>query len=844
MDRWKSDNYETGGERLTSRASLSRRLIGLAGVAALTVGGAGAVLLGGGEAFAGPSVSYTNNFTVGTTTVGGVTFSAASLAQGATTTYTVGFTIPSTEPAGNVPVTLSGMPDTAVSTATAAITITDVSTGISYGVTANGFAATTAGSGTLTIPAADYTAGNTMSVQIVGLTNGLTSSNPFTPTVGITGYLAGSAAAVNLTGATVTPTLTVSSATPGAGGVTYTYSAATGLGTAPGTIYVGLTSSATAGTTPAVFPSASSSYTVTDTTTGATVPLATTTPITVTAGATGATPTPAYVKIALGTNTIANTDLISVTVAGVVNPSEPGTYGGAVTPGVPTNTVGSETVGIGTSLTAATLAISPATQGNTSAVYSVSFKVPASDLTPSTETITSAFTDSNGVTIATSANWAIFDATNSAGDSAGVAAPPTFNANVAAGDSVTVDYYNEANTSAASVSAAVSTSNYSVAVTTNAVSLALASTTAVYPTVSLGSATAGAVTTYTLGDFVVPTGGVLANTAIGVAVGTGTGGLGTSFAGATGFTFPANSVNYTLTDLTNSAASGATVSAITSAGFTLTNTNALAAGDKIQITVTGVTNSLTAGTNYMFSVTGLASGSVGISTPNAGLTYSNGALVQSGGQIDVIAGGYAFGIPSFSTYQTIAGMLGTTVVSGSFPTATAPRAGTLIQPVGSAGVWVVGTNGMIYQFSSASQLTTDGYSFMNVIPVPSAAGLTAGTGVPPTAAVTTPDGALVQYGTTIYVYAGGTPFGIPTFANYQTIAAATGTMVVQGSGTTPVASATTANGVLVQPIGTAGIWVTYNGSLYPFSTPAQLTGDGYSFNYVVPVPNTGSLTIA
>ena len=881
MDRWKTDNCESGGDRLSNRStSLSRRLIGLAGVAALTVGGAGAVLLGGGEAFAATlstPTTYTNNFTVGTATVGGVTFSAASLAQKTATTYTVGFTVPSTETAASVVVSLSGLPDNATSGATFQTTVTDVSTGISYGVlSSNGFTAAAANTGGLTIPAGDFTAGDTMSVQIIGITNGATTSNPFTPTVDIPGYLPGSAAVVNLTGTTATSTLTVNPATAG-GSATYTYSLTSGLGAPLNQIYVALSSPVTTssapplGMTPAAFPSAASDYTVKDTTTGANVPLATTTPIIAFTGSDGYGTTspspafPAFAEINLGTNTVASTDLLTVSVNGVVNPSPGGTYIGSVTTTAPlANPTTGESVDIGAGLTSATLAISPAIQGNSAAVYSVSFTVPANYVASATS-VSSVFTDSNNTLIPTAQStqsWAIFDATNSAADSAGSGAGsvPNFTTSasatgsfVAAGDSITIDYYNEVNTSAASVSATVAVgSQYSIPVTTNAVSLALPSTNSVYPTVSLGNATAGAVTTYTLGDFVVPTVGIPAGSDIPVVVGTGTGGMSTSFAPGTAtssviyslpFTFPANSVNYTLTDLTNSAASGVSGATTAPNTFTLTNTNALAAGDKIQITVTGVTNTTLAGTNYMFSVTGLGFGSIAASTPNAALSYPNGAFVQSGAQVDVIAGGVGFGIPTMTDYQQIAASDSSAVVSGSFPTATTVRTGTLLKVLGSPAIYVVGTNGEAYPFSTPTEFSSDGYSAMSVVNVPSLGSLTVGSGTAPTAAVTMPDGALVQSGSTIYVYAGGVAFGIPTFANYQTVAAATGTTVVQGTVSNTTGTALTA-GTLVQPIGSAGIYVSYGNSLYQFSTVSQFSTDGYNGANVVPVPSITGLTVA
>ncbi len=137
MDRWKTDNCESGGDRLSSRStSLSRRLIGLAGVAALTVGGAGAVLLGAGSAYAvtlpaSPTLA-SNNFSIGSSSVGGVTFAASSSTTGATSVvYTYGFTIPSGF-SGTATVTPGNLPG--ATTVGQDVVLVDNTAGTNYGV--------------------------------------------------------------------------------------------------------------------------------------------------------------------------------------------------------------------------------------------------------------------------------------------------------------------------------------------------------------------------------------------------------------------------------------------------------------------------------------------------------------------------------------------------------------------------------------------------------------------------------------------------------------------------------------------------------------------------------------
>jgi len=318
-----------------------------------------------------------------------------------------------------------------------------------------------------------------------------------------------------------------------------------------------------------------------------------------------------------------------------------------------------------------------------------------------------------------------------------------------------------------------------------------------------------------------------------------------------GTVLPTAASDYTLADLTSSSSSGVYSVVYTSDdgeyGVTILPANNIASGDDLMITISGVTNPTTGSATDTMSygstaLTAATQQAVSMTVPKATMTYPNGALIQSGGQIDVVAGGYAFGIPTPAVLNKIMMMDHSSVQSGTFPTATMPAPGTLINPVGTSGYWVVGTNGDIYQFSSMSQFKTDGYLASQVIPVPNAGGLTAGAGAPQNAAVTMANGALVQFGSTIYEYAGGVPTGIATPAELASIQKMTGAMVVMGSGSTPTAATTSANGTLVQPLGKAGIWVSDGGTLYQFMTASQFTSDGYSFQYVLPVAQLGTYT--
>jgi hypothetical protein len=416
----------------------------------------------------------------------------------------------------------------------------------------------------------------------------------------------------------------------------------------------------------------------------------------------------------------------------------------------------------------------------------------------------------------------------------------TLNSTVAAGDSITIDYYGVTNSSSASSASVSFTVGSAYTYSTNSVSLTSVPTSPV--NVVPSDPTPGATANYTISGIAAPSGGITATTS---AAAGGT----IVLAFPSGTVLPGAVADYTLKDLTTpssggvySGASGVSVSGTT---VTLETQHTIAAGDNLQLTITGVINPTAASNTDAVGYTGVVAAAQQVTTvPTAAKTYANGALIKSGAQIDVVAGGYAFGIPNGTVFGKIKAMDKSSVVSGSFPTATTPAPGTLIHPVGTAGYWVVGTNGDVYQFSSMTQFKKDGYVASQVIPVPNTGGLTAGAGAPPTAATTMANGALVQFGTTIYEYAGGVPTGIQTPAQLASIQKMTGAMVVKGSGSTATAASASANGTLVKPLGKAGVWVSNSGTLYQFMSGSQFATDGYSFQYVLPVATEGSYTLS
>ena len=808
-----------------------RRLMGMAGATALTVGGLGAVLATGGTAFASTPSSY---YTIGYS-VSGVTFASTSSVGGATANYTLGFVMPSNVDTSSTNLTLSGLPDHALPS-TAIVTDTTSGTTQVLGVS----------SGAITLTGA--VAGDNYTIVLDGATNATVSvSTMYSPTIEVGANDIGTASAFTLTPASTAATATASASTNAAGASAVdTFSgfavSTTGTGSTSSTpyeLYVDLSAENQ------TYPTAASDYAVQVTNNGTTTSDSVSSVSGPTENVSG-TATDGYNLTLTLASAIPTGATVAVTIDGAVNSSSApvttyvsmsdSTDGGSAPITAPSTTAGPDAASFLSAVDlTSTLAVNPVGAGDT-ATWSTSFTVP-SGYTSTDDTVTPTLT---GGTLPSTVEWAVFDATNSAGDSSGTGTV-TLNSNVSAGDSITVDYYGVTNSSSSSSASATFTLGSAYSFATNSVSLTSVPTSPV--TVTLSDATPGAAANYTVSGIAAPSGGITATTS------SATGGsIVLSF--PVGTVLPGAAADYTLKDLTTSSSSGVYgvvvgTSSTSRPEVTITTQNTIAAGDDLQLTITGVINPTAASSTDAVNYTGVVAAPQQVTTvPSAAMTYPNGALIQSAGQIDVVAGGYAFGIPTPTVFGDIMKMDHSSVVSGTFPTATMPAPGTLINPVGTSGYWVVGTNGEIYQFSSMSQFMKDGYVASQVIPVPNAGGLTAGAGAPPTAAATMANGALVQFGSTIYEYAGGVATGIATPAELASIQKMTGAMVVMGSGSTPTNATASANGTLVQPLGHAGIWVSDGGTLYQFMSATQFMTDGYSFQYVLPVAMTGSYTLS
>ena len=849
---FENSNYEEVG--LSPRTgSFTKRFLALTGSAALVVSGAASVFIGSTAAFATTTTTLTSsNYQIGTGAVTGVTASVSGATTGATGLYTVKFVATNALTTSDV-ITISGLGDISAVTAGSGL----------FGYTGAASVAKdptwkAAGEVTLQSPSA-VPAGSTVTLTFTA-TNGGTGT--YTPTVltTVNNPVSVSSSSTITIVAVASPVTPTDSASPTTFGATATLSLGipqltSNGGTADAAADLPVGSSLAIELPGGSFTGSASDYTITDTTTGKSqTPSSATQSKTATSNDTVTLVTSADIPAG---------DSISIVAKNVTNPASGNTNPVAPTITVTSSATGSPTLivqdsgtlsangspstgatnstpfnkityGTPTSVTGVSVSASPTTVSATSS-YTVSFK--ATTAVPAGGAITVTLASGSGAT--TSA--IVTDTTNPFSENDTVTAGASSNiyviatkTQINAGDTVQVTLLGVVNPSTAGTQTATVATSADTSAVSGSYSLTAATSTTLSPIVTPSSATVGVLNNYTITNI---------SAAAAYATGATTGQIGLYF--PSGTSFPTAASQYTITDLTNSAGTGApaTVTPDTAAnndaGVLLTVSKAIASGDLLSITVNGVTNPGTAGLDQM-TFSGLNPATQAVSAfPSAGMSYPNGAFVQSGGQIDVIAGGYGFGIPTAASYAQIAANDAATVVDGSFPTATAPRAGTLIQVAGSAGIWVVGTDGKLYQFSTPAQFLGDGYSPMQVVTVPSAGGLTVGTGTPPSAASTMADGSIQNFGGTLYVFDGGQAFGIPNLADAAAIIAATGATPIVGSGSAPMAG-TIANGSVLKVLGTTNVYVTSGGTAY-LATGTNLTTNGYTTMYAVTVPSLGSM---
>ena len=341
-----------------------------------------------------------------------------------------------------------------------------------------------------------------------------------------------------------------------------------------------------------------------------------------------------------------------------------------------------------------------------------------------------------------------------------------------------------------------------------------------------------------------------------------TGGVSTIqiMANTTTTTLPNNRINYSITDITTPSGSGTASAATSYTGnsIIITVPNAINSGDQLVLTITGVINPGTPSSSNTMTFTGNLTGPSAVAPfPRSNSTFPNGALINFSGTVYVFAGGHAFGIPSQAVLTKIRSVdpaeVLTAAAGSTLPVTSSSRSGTLIttQAVnGSPTIYVVGTDGQLHGFSNPTQLKSNGYDARLNVTVSSMGGMTVGNtvgveGSAVTAYATRADGAIVNSSGTVYTFAGGRAFGVPTPASLTRIRKTNTATELTGTITATQTGASMASGMLLSLITTttATVYVSYVGNVFPFKTSNQLKTDGYGGTAAVPVPNLGGLPV-
>ena len=840
-------------------SSFRRRALTLVGASALTLSGVGAAIFGASQAFAVPVATATSSaYSIGTGFVQNLTVSASSYTATKNAVYTINFlATDGIDAAGTISLTFTNAATTAVTG-----TLTDTTTGVSQTVNV---AATAAGTAQTINVTNAISSGHNVSLVIGGVTNGAatTSAKVTVSTSQDTSPVTSASYTLTAAAASPTPTATASSTATNATGVTWT------LGSFG--VYDNTTQTATSLAAGAVLdvtiPSTTltlsplTNYVITDTPTSGTA--TTQNPSKVVSVSSSEVKLTTSAALTVG-------DTITITASNVTNPSAAASYTPtlAITPvagadaWVMVNPGTAASSGVQVAATFPAVAISGTVTAVTGVTITPSPANASTSTSTNTSTFTVGFTSTNGVAATTgtitvqlgagetipAANTMIVtdvtagtttSLTNMPVSASTSPASTTNNVivgtlpagfSIAKGDVVNVQVFAVQNpTTTGSYTGQVSTSGDSVKVSAT-YTLVTPSTTTATVSVAVSNSAAGASATYTITGLQAAASLPAGST---ISIGNTT---------AAGTNWPLVASSYTITDLTNSASTAVAATVASDAAFNgvdLTTTNAIANNDQLTITISGIINPYVGG-SFKIQVNPLIAATVSNAAPtapNAAATGSNGALVNVNGTIYVYAGGVAFGIPTPAAFNSISSALGNpTVVSASSVTTTGTVAnGTLLQVVGSPEIGVV-SGGAYYGFSTASQFTSEGYSWSRVIQVPNLGSLTTGSGTPPNAASTASDGALVNVNGTIYVYAGGVAAGIPTPSVFSTISAALGNpAVVNASSVTSTGNMAT--GTLVQVAGSPQInVVTTGGVQVGFATASEFTSDGYSWGRVILIP--------
>jgi hypothetical protein len=317
----------------------------------------------------------------------------------------------------------------------------------------------------------------------------------------------------------------------------------------------------------------------------------------------------------------------------------------------------------------------------------------------------------------------------------------------------------------------------------------------------------------------------------------------------------------------------------TNCGTATTNANALtittpvgdtiSGGDQVVVTIINVNNPTTVGTYSDFSVS-TSKDTVGVSAPayqigvssNVGVsvavspvtqgslaTYTisgmhASAAIGSGATITLQPSGLGTVLPdnagdytlTDSTTTTGSGGLG--LLSYLAATATASALVTLTVPnaINSGDMLTITVDGVINPPLAGSYSLAIGNS--NV------AGPAVTAPVFPQGNTAYPDAGLVNFSGTVYLFAGGHAFGIPTPTVLTAVQVNDHATVVSAPTGATVPNTVPAVGTVVFTYNNPTIYVIgTDGDLHGFATPAQFLGDGYDSADVITVPNLNGLTV-
>jgi hypothetical protein len=383
-------------------------------------------------------------------------------------------------------------------------------------------------------------------------------------------------------------------------------------------------------------------------------------------------------------------------------------------------------------------------------------------------------------------------------------------------------------------------------------------------TLAVSPLVAGASATYTLG-FTATTTTTAGNTTITVAEGK------TGFTGVSGVLVTDTTGGWHIVTNTVTTTGGTSPSlTVPAVAF---GSNVIKGGDAVTVTIAGVSNP-PAGTYTDFAVTTSAD-TVAANAPSYTITAAGTAGVN------VVVNPPTVG--TLATY-TVTGLFASSAITGGLTanaiTLTGP-AGTVFPtsassylitdsttPSGSGTVvyapTVVGANGGVNNsvtFVPPNSIVSGDVLTITITTVinPSASSsgyqltifgpVTAATGVAafPKANVTFPNSALINFAGTIYVFAGGHAFGIPTPTVLNKIRAVNPAVVLNAAAGTVVPVVTARSGTLISMYAVNGnptIYVVGNdGELHGFSTPKQYKAAGYDTALNTTVNNAGGLTI-